>query len=168
MEMEIKRITIIVLIIVGLLWYWRPPVLAQGSNDLIEKGAQWDRKMVTYEGEVIREPMRRGDYAWLNVSDGNNAMGVWVKYGMIRPIRHYGSYKMKGDWIKVTGLFYRSCPEHGGDLDIHASSITVLKRGGPTSHPIRVERLLLALLAIAAGIFYLLQYLRRNFTGNKL
>jgi hypothetical protein len=84
---------------------------------------------VVYEGEVIVDIMVRGKFAWINVNDGRAAIGVWVEKDLIRNILHTGNYKTNGSWIRVNGVFKRACPEHGGDLDIHAKTIKVLRSG---------------------------------------
>lgn len=158
-----RRVICILITLTGLLLFHQLPALAVGSVDLIEKGAQFDGKAIDYEGEVIREVMIRGDHAWLNVNDGANALGVWVERRMIQSLRHYGSYRTKGDWIKITGIFHRSCPEHGGDMDIHAVSVEVLKEGRPVAHPIRLERLILAFIFMMGGtLFLIFKFLQRN------
>ncbi|MDP2923838.1 MAG: DNA-binding protein [Candidatus Omnitrophota bacterium] len=99
------------------------------STELINNAKKYDIKIVSYEGEAIGDVMVRGTYAWINVNDGSNAIGIWIPLALAKNITYTGSYKYKGDWITVDGIFYRSCPEHGGDLDIHARTIKILKKG---------------------------------------
>jgi RecJ-like exonuclease len=99
------------------------------STDLINNAKQYDGKVVVYAGEVIGDVMARQDHAWINVHDGNNAIGIWLSKDLTRDIRYTGSYKAKGDWVEVTGVFQRACPQHGGDLDIHAQKIRTIKSG---------------------------------------
>ncbi|PIQ89176.1 MAG: hypothetical protein COV72_04320 [Candidatus Omnitrophica bacterium CG11_big_fil_rev_8_21_14_0_20_42_13] len=35
----------------------------------------------------------------------------------------------RGDYILLSGKFNRSCPMHGGDLDIHAKKIISIEQG---------------------------------------
>jgi hypothetical protein len=93
------------------------------SRDLIDRAAQYDNKSVVLEGEVIGDIMKRGDYVWVNVVNGANAIGIWMKSELASQIQHSGSYKSKGDGVEVAGIFHRACPDHGGDLDIHAHSL---------------------------------------------
>lgn len=93
------------------------------SAELINNAKLYDGKVVTYEGEIIGDIMVRGDYAWINVNDGANAIGIWIKSALVKDIGFTGSYKSVGDGVEITGVFRRACPEHGGDLDIHAQSI---------------------------------------------
>lgn len=107
------------------------PCFAQSisSSELIKNARTYDGKAVVFQGEVIGEVMQRGSYAWVNVYDGENALGVWMPEGMSRDIQYAGGYKRKGDTIEVTGVFRRACLEHGGDLDIHAQAIRKISPG---------------------------------------
>ncbi len=93
------------------------------SADLINDAKEYDGKIVTFEGEVIGDVMMRRDFAWVNLNDGNNAIGIWMPKDLTLQIEYTGSYKSIGDCLEVSGVFHRACPEHGGDLDIHAMSI---------------------------------------------
>ena len=110
---------------------FHPRCWAQGvlsSRELINNAKLYDGKTVAYEGEVIGDVMLRQDFAWVNLNDGVNAIGVWIPKALVKDILYEGSYKSKGDWLEVTGTFSRSCSIHGGDLDIHAQAI---RKTGP-------------------------------------
>lgn len=117
--------------IFGILFLLFGVALAQGipSNELVNNAKLYDGKTVNYKGEVIGEIMKRGDFAWVNVHDGAKAIGIWVPLALTREIVYTGSYKAKGDIIEITGIFNRACPEHGGDLDIHAQALRKLDSG---------------------------------------
>lgn len=122
-------------------------------NDLINASASKDKSEVTIQGEVIGEALERGEYTWVNVCDATNAIGVWVKKSEIKQIHTYGDYKHKGDIVKITGEFSRACPEHGGDVDIHSSSVMVIESGYSTKERISSGKIIItALLLSAAGI----------------
>ena len=99
------------------------------STELINNAKQYDGKTIVYEGEVIGDIMLRADYAWINVNDGQSAIGVWLDKSLTKEILYTGSYKSKGDWLEITGIFHRACLEHGGDLDIHAQAIRKIRPG---------------------------------------
>ncbi len=99
------------------------------SGELIGHAREYDGKTVVFEGEVIGDIMQRGDFLWLNVTDGDNALGVWAPFASARDVTIAGNHKATGDRIKITGIFHRSCPEHGGDLDIHAENIRMVLKG---------------------------------------
>lgn len=98
-------------------------------NDLIEKSKEFNNKDVIIQGEVVGEKMIRGEYAWININDGSNVIGIWAKNADFKDIKDYGNYKNKGNLVKVEGTFSRNCMEHGGDVDIHAKKVTVTEQG---------------------------------------
>jgi hypothetical protein len=99
------------------------------STELINNAKGHDGKTVVYQGEVIGELMPRGDFTWVNINDGENAIGVWIKSSLARQILYAGSFQAKGDTVEITGAFHRACPEHGADLDIHAQGLKLINAG---------------------------------------
>lgn len=133
------------------------------SNELIRRATEYDQKTVVFEGEVVGEVMRRGDYAWANVNDGSGAIGVWLPLELAAQISAAGSYGVRGDWVEVSGTFHRACPAHGGDLDIHAQSLRILSRGASCKERLHEGKRNLA--AVFAGVLCLaalLNILRRK------
>jgi len=132
------------------------------STELIKEARQYDGNTVTYRGEVVGDIMIRGDYAWLNVNDGSNAIGIWIKKKMLRGIIYTGDYKAKGDIIEVSGIFHRSCPEHGGDLDLHARLLTKVVSGEPHPVAVNVKKIYLAFLLfmLTASVYLLRKFTR--------
>ena len=130
-------------------------------NQLIENAKALDGKQVTVQGETIGEIMVRGDYSWVNINDGTNAMGIWLKTPDAQKVTSYGNYKSKGDTIRITGIFRRACAEHGGEADIHSDTMEIVTKGSPVKEQIPVGKLVaVVLLAPTAGILYLL-YLKK-------
>jgi lysyl-tRNA synthetase class II len=127
-------------------------------NDLIENSVVLNNTQVTVQSEVIGEALERGEYAWININDTTNAIGVWVKKSDIEQIKFYGDYKHKGDIVKVTGVFYRACSEHGGDVDIHSTNIEIVETGSNTKHQISQNKVIvtfcLVLIAVVMLVFY--------------
>jgi hypothetical protein len=127
------------------------PCWAVPSGELIAEAKLYDNQEVWYEGELVGSVLNRGDFVWLNLNDGTNALGVWAPRSMIKNVKRGGGYAMRGDWIGVSGIFYRSCLEHGGGLDIHAQKLAVLKEGEALPEIIARKKILL--LAILLGVF---------------
>jgi len=125
-----KQITQIVILVIGYLLLltsgYAQPI---SSTELINSAKQYEGKLIVYEGEVIGDIMKRGDYSWMNINDGQNAIGVWINNSLVKDIVYTGSYKSIGDGVEVTGIFNRACPQHGGDLDIHAQAIRKTSEG---------------------------------------
>lgn len=99
------------------------------STELINNAKSCDGRIVSYEGEVIGDVMKRATGAWININDGENAIGIWGSSSLAKDIIYTGSHKSFGDKVEVTGIFHRACPEHGGDLDIHAQSLRKINSG---------------------------------------
>lgn len=124
-----------------------------GSVLLIEQAKAYDARQIVYTGEVIGDILNAGDHVWLNVSDGSNAIGIWTAKDLAVSVRVPGRYSQQGDTVRVTGKFNRACAEHGGDMDLHADSLVLIKRGTPTGHPVPAWKIwLAALLTIPALI----------------
>jgi len=137
------------------------------SSDLINYAKQYDGKTISYKGEVIGDVMIRGDFAWLHVNDGIMAIGIWAPKAMIQDIRYAGDYQKKGDIVEVSGTFHRSCREHGGDLDIHASEIKKLTPGSPVIQPISRKKIQVGTYSfIAVLLFYALKKYFQNKNNN--
>lgn len=126
--------------------------LEVGSNELISSAKDYDKKEIVYSGEVIGDIMKRGQNCWINISDGDNAIGVWAEESLAKNIKYKGSYKYIGDEVKVTGIFNKACPEHGGDLDIHAQKIEIIRKGYISKRPVNVYYILIAAILLVIAI----------------
>ncbi|KPK98723.1 MAG: hypothetical protein AMJ95_02885 [Omnitrophica WOR_2 bacterium SM23_72] len=120
------------------------------SEDLIKNAWEYDGKTVVYEGEVIGDIMRRKEFAWVNVKEGKSAIGIWVPHALLQDVAYSGSYKSKGDTVKVRGIFHRACPEHGGDLDIHAEALSVTSRGRTVTERMNLDKRNTAVMLLGA------------------
>lgn len=126
------------------------------SAELIKEAKQYDGKGVIYRGEAVGDIMIRGEYAWLNVNDGSNAIGIWINKELIKNVEYTGGYNINGDFVKIAGVFNRSCKEHGGDLDIHALSVAKISSGNKIYCRLNTGaiKLALALLCILLLFFF--------------
>ena len=99
------------------------------STELINNAKEYDGKSVVYVGEAVGDVMARGDFVWVNLNDGENAIGVWLNKELAGEIKFTGSYHAEGDRLEITGVFQRNCIQHGGDMDIHAQDIRKISLG---------------------------------------
>jgi hypothetical protein len=130
------------------------------STELITNPKEYDGKEIVYEGEVIGEVMPRRQGVWVNVNDGDNSLGVWMSPQQARVIDYKGSYKTKGDILRIKGIFHYACPEHGGDLDIHANSVQNIKSGWQIQERmIPAKRSLLIILIVILCLILILRIL---------
>ena len=133
------------------------------SEELANEPEEYDGETVTFKGEAIGEVMIRGDFAWINVGDETGAIGVFCPQEHLSEIEHEGSYKVKGDIISVRGIFHQSCPQHGGDTDIHAEKITLIQKGEEVSHSLEPWKVKLSIIlsAIAFALIIINLIVRR-------
>jgi len=162
-QLSVVRVIIIFLFTVYLLPLASCFAKAISSTELINNAKQYDGRQVVYEGEVIQDVMLRGDHAWINVNDSLNALGIWIKAPLAKEIIYTGSYKSKGDWVEVTGIFNRACPEHGGDLDIHAQGLRKISPGRFVQERLNPAKKDQALILLGIlGVAWILTLLKRK------
>lgn len=142
------------------------------STDLVESPKEFDGQEVTFSGEAIGEAMVRGDMAWIHVNDDayyvknveegaqlggyNSGMAVWLPAELVEDVAYYGDYKHEGDIVEVDGVFNDACAEHGGDMDIHATSLRVVEVGHTVVDPVSPGKVVWAVaLALVALALYL-------------
>ncbi|MRS11851.1 MAG: hypothetical protein EG823_02110 [Actinobacteria bacterium] len=138
------------------------------STELIESPKEFDGSEIAFAGEVIGEAMKRGDMAWLHINDDayyvknveegaqlggyNTGMAVWLPADLADRVTYFGDYKHEGDIVEVEGVYNAACGEHGGDTDIHATSLSVVETGHVVvdkTHPAKTAWAIgLALLAV--------------------
>lgn len=133
------------------------------GTELINNAKDYDGKAVVFEGEAIGEVMLRGGYAWVNLNDGSSAIGIWMPKEMADTIKYTGSYQYRGDWVEVAGVFNRACPEHGGDLDIHAQGISKTLPGRQLKKRININKVnMVYILSGALALVWILKLLQRR------
>jgi len=160
-----KKITFVFIFLIMAYGLWLTAGFAQPvpSAEIIPNAKFYDGKRVIYEGEVIGEVMPRGDYVWVNANDGQNAIGIWLPKELVKDILYAGSYKARGDWIEVTGIFHRACAQHGGDLDIHADALKKTSAGRLIPHKLNREKMKLAFILLGIlGIIWILSLFKRR------
>lgn len=154
------RRALLTLGVASLLLVAAPAVASAGVIDatgpeLVSSGGTLDGAMVRFTGEVISEPLAGGeDHVWVNVLSDGTAIGVWMPRGLASDIEVFGRYSHTGDVVRVTGVLNETCEAHGGDLDVHAQEIEIIKRGERREHPVGWWKLgagLAGLLAAYAG-----------------
>lgn len=136
------------------------------GNVLVNDSEFYSGKTIEFQGEVIGDIMQRGAYAWINVKDETGyAIGIWVLSSQAKKIKIAGNYNFKGDIVKVKGIFYRKCPLHDEDLDIHASTLEIEAKGKFVEHPISnkeiFEVFILGVIALCLSVLVALRQRRK-------
>lgn len=138
------------------------PVGAVTSADIVALTAENDGDRVVFEGEAIGDILDGGkDHSWVNVLSGGTALGVWMPTEAV-PVETLGKYGVRGDTLRVTGVLNVSCAKHGGDFDVHADSIELVRRGGSVEDPVGWWKLGVAAVAGVAALGQSLLYRRRR------
>ena len=148
-----------------------PAGVTVASAALIENASAWDNRSISFAGEAVGEAMIRGDHAWLHVNDDayqarnlddgrpragyNSGQAIWAPAELARRVRLFGDYRNEGDAVRVFGEFHAACREHGGDMDIHATGLEIVREGHSVAQKLNIGRLWigLALLAIAGALW---------------
>ena len=142
------------------------------STALIENPLAWDGRIIWFAGEAVGEALGRGASAWLQVNDDayqvrnpgeghplagyNSGQAIWVPLALARRVRLFGDYSTEGDAVRVRGEFHAACREHGGDMDIHATGLEVVREGRAITHRPSLGRLGVGLgLLLLAGALLL-------------
>lgn len=112
-------------------------------------------------GEVLRAP---GGRRWINILGEGVALGVVMDEDVADSVQRFGGYRQRGATLLVTGTLQRACSEHGGDLDMHATSVVVLDQGEEIPHAIHPAKLALAgvVLGLAGVLAVRYRHLRRR------
>jgi hypothetical protein len=133
------------------------------STELINNAKEYDGKSVVYVGEAVGDVMVRGDFAWVNINDGENAIGVWLNKELAGEIQFTGSYHAKGDRLEITGVFQRNCIQHGGDMDIHAQGIRKISPGRLVGEELDTsKRNFVFILLVVLGLVFVFVRRRRS------
>jgi hypothetical protein len=131
------------------------------SNELIEKSKELNGRRLNYKGELVTAILNRGEYSWMNLNDGSNAIGVWCKSSLLYDVKFAGDYKNRGDTIEVNGILNRACSIHNGELDIHADTIKIVKKGHPFVRVVDPKRVNSAIALFAFTILAVIIFRKR-------
>jgi len=137
-----------------------PQGVEVNSASLVENANAWNGHVVAFKGEAIGEAMGRGKMAWIHLNDDaymwknieegakldgyNSGHAVWISADLITKIRFFGDFKHEGDVVKIVGTFNATCLQHGGDMDIHGSTLEIVRVGHPVHHVINPPRTIIA------------------------
>jgi hypothetical protein len=153
------------------------------SATLVENAAAWNGRIISFKGEAVGERMvRGGGIAWIHLNDDaymeksieagagcegyNSGQAIWLSSDLARRIRFFGDYRSQGDQVRITGVFNAACSEHGGDMDIHATELTVVAPGRSVAHDFKTPRLVLAASLMLSSV--LLFWVRRRTRSRRI
>lgn len=142
---------------------------AVDSAELVEHPDRWDGQRVSFTGEAVGSAMDRGREAWLHVNDDaygletgakaltragyNSGHAVLVPTALAQKVTRFGSYKERGDIVRVEGVFRSASPEHGGDMIIEADTLEIVRAGQSLERRVPAWKLLaVAALVLTTGM----------------
>ena len=144
-----------------------PEGVEVNSASLVDNANAWNGHVITFTGEAIGEAMVRRKIAWIHLNDDaymwknieegakldgyNSGHAVWVSADLAMKIRFFGDFKHEGDVVRIVGTFNAACPRHGGDMDIHASTLEIVRPGHPVHHVFNTSRAIFAGFLLAVG-----------------
>lgn len=128
-------------------------------NDLVERGRTLDNKEFIVKGEAIGEALKRKENTWINISDGNASIGLFMSNELANKIKTFGNYDYTGDMVEVKAVFNVACTEHGGEMDFHVKELKVIEHGHKVNHSISKNKIILfsalcSISLILIGIFF--------------
>ena len=152
-----------------------PAGVTVASAALIENASAWDGRSISFAGEAVGEAMARGDHAWLHVNDDayqtrdlevgrpragyNSGQAIWAPAELARRVHLFGGYRNEGDAVRVSGEFHAACREHGGDMDIHATGLEVVREGHAVAQRLHRDRLWIGIVQlIFATVLWLVRF----------
>jgi hypothetical protein len=158
-----------------------PSGVEVNSASLVENASAWNGRTIAFKGEAIGEAMVRGKMAWIHLNDDaymwknieegaqlggyNSGHAIWVSADLAMKMRYFGDFKHEGDVVRIVGTFNAACRQHGGDMDIHASTLEIVRVGHPVHDAFNTSRAILAgfLLAVAVALYRVRTIIRRRY-----
>jgi len=131
------------------------------GKELFEKSKLLNNKKVVIIGECIGDIIKYEDDIWVNIKTQDGYfIGVVLNKKEAEKIKYLGRYRVKGDIIKVVGIFHSNCPVHFGEMDIHSNKIEVLQRGEIYEEKIQKKKVFLSLI-LSFTILFFIYYFHR-------
>lgn len=130
-------------------------VIATRVGVLVSANRALNDSEVSFTGEAVNDVLEADDgHKWANImGSSNSVISLYLTDDQARHIQNVGGYHMTGTSLKITGTYHIACPEHMGELDVHATSVEVVDNGGPIVHMVSAGRLRTAFVLCAlAGI----------------
>ncbi len=131
--------------------------------DIVSKNPSMNGRPVVLEGEVISEPIERRDGCWINVTDGNLAIGVFFNdCQQTKSVKVWGQHLYKGDTVRIEGKVFNADKLTDGELDMQGESLTVIEPGYPISMPVPLWKILLAVFLGSLALYLVIERLINN------
>lgn len=119
-----------------------------------------DGATVSFSGEAIGDIINAdADHKWVNLlaSDGGS-IGVYMTTEQAAQIVHLGDYYNVGTTLQIKGVYHTSCGDHQGELDVHATEITVTDLGSDVTHTIDARDVMQGLALCGVALVLLIAF----------
>ena len=128
---------------------------------LVSVNRALDGSDVRFTGEVVGDVVKaENGYTWVNImGSANNVIGVRMTDEQAQLVQNIGSYHESGTVLRVSGEYNVACPEHQGELDVHASNVELVDAGGPTEHLLDSGRVIVAISLVSLALLVLLTFI---------
>jgi hypothetical protein len=130
------------------------------GDKLLTDSEYYDGKTVIFTGEVIGDIMEDGNHRWINVKNDSVVIGVFLDKNQAEKIKYLGRYNIRGDILKIRGIYNANCSQHYGDRDIHAEEIDIISRGEYYYTDIENRKIFLSFILAFTTLFFIF-YSRR-------
>lgn len=147
-----------------------------GLQQIFDNPQKYDGKKVVLEGEVVGVAVKAGagyfiqlnqdPYAQRSLAEGgkfsgsNISVAVYLEPEEFKKIKNFGNYHVKGDLVRIKGVFHAACSKHDGETDIHAFSLEIIKRGYKIKHNFNAGFAILSATVFLTGFVFFLVFSR--------
>lgn len=133
--------------------------------DLAGADSYYDNQTVKVTGEAVGEAIYAdGAHSWVTLTDteADASVVVYMENGELEKIDTFGMYGKMGTTLHVQGVYHLTCPEHDGESDVHASSVSVAAIGATQKESFKPFDFLPGLVLTGIGAFLMVAFLRRR------
>ena len=112
-----------------------------------------DGAVVQFTGEAIGEELiADGGNVWVSVEDEGALVSVYMTREQADVVKNYGSHLRRGTTLKIIGELHCVCRQHDGELDVHATEVEEIRRGGASKEHIDTWKLYAGLVLTGLGL----------------
>ena len=132
----------------------------------------YDNTTVVVTGEVVGDRRSAGigsDSSWITLYSlkkgaaeqyNPSSIEVCVSNSLADTIDTYGRYGVRGTYVQVSGTYHLACADHDGLSDMHADSLSIVRKGAQQSNPFDVTMFLPGVIAVLAGLLVMFVHKR--------
>ena len=132
----------------------------------------YDNTTVVVTGEVVGDRRSAGigsDSSWITLYSlkkgaaeqyNPTSIDVCVSNSLADTIDTYGRYGVRGTYVQVSGTYHLACADHDGLSDMHADSLSIVRKGAQQSNPFDVTMFLPGVIAVLAGLLVMFAHKR--------